>query len=471
LDRGAAQNYRLDYQNDFTRASRLYVWNYPVKPNIAIRYLGLYVADSWTIRRRLTLNLGIRFANDRGFEGESSRVPGTGPGAIVYPAQNFPRQDMPTFNTLAPRLRAAFDVAGDGRTVIKGGWGRYRAMRQSDDIHMIANNFLGQTVYNWRDSNGNLLYDPGEVNLDVNGPDFREQTLAGVGEFDANGVINPDEVAPQTDEFLAQFEQQVSSAVAVRLTGIYSKATKQYRLLNTARAPELFNIPITNPDPGPDGVVGTSDDTGNFITYFDYADEVSGLDFQKPTLFNDPRADRDYKSFELAMSKRMSNNWQFQASYSATKINEPFDIEYEDANLNPNDEIFSGNQTWEWIGRASGSYLFPYEVMVSGNFEHRSGEPWARTVLFEGGENVDELTTRVEPLDSNRLPNLNLLDLRVQKGFTVSGSQEIELRLNFYNLLNEGPATSIETLSGPSFGRVLTTLLPRIVDFQVQYRF
>ena len=471
LDRGAAQNYRLDYRRNFTSASRLYVWNYPVTPDIKIRYLDLYVADSWTIKRRLTLNLGIRYANDRGFEDASSRVSGTGPGAIVYPAQDFERQDMPTFNTIAPRLRASFDLSGDGRTVIKGGWGRYRAMRQSDDIHMIAKNFLGQTVYDWNDLNGNLLYDPGEVDLDPNGPDFREQTLAGVGEFDANGVINPDEVAPQSDEFLAQFEQQISRDVAVRVTGIYSKASKQYRLLNIARPPEVFDIPITNPDPGPDGKVGTPDDTGNFITYYDYSDDYAGLDFQKPTLFNDPRADRTYKSFELALSKRMSDNWQFQASYSATRLNEPFEVEYEDANLNPNDEIFSGNQTWEWLGRFSGSYQFAYDILVSGNFEHRSGDPWARTALFEGGSNIDELEARVEELGAKRLPHINLLDVRFQKSFPLSAGQHIEARVNFYNIFNSTPATAITTLSGPSFGTVTATLLPRIISFEFKYVF
>jgi hypothetical protein len=389
----------------------------------------------------------------------------------VYPAADFPRQDMPTFNTLAPRIRASYDLLGDGRTVLKGGWGRYRAMRQSDDIHMIARNFLGSTVYDWNDANGNLLYDEGEVDLDLNGDDFREQTLAGVGDFSAAGVINPDEVAPQSDEFLVQFEQQLVRDVAVRATGIYSKATNQYRLLNVTRPPEVFNIPITNPDPGPDGEVGTPDDTGNFITYFDYSDDFAGADFDNPTLFNDPLADRDYTSFEVAMSKRMSNNWQLMGSYSATKIDEPFEVEYENANLNPNDEIFSGNHTWEWLARFSGSYQFAWDILVSGNFEHRSGDPWARTAVFEGGENVDELETRVEELGSERLPHINLLDVRFQKGIALGGSQQLELRVNFYNILNKTPATAITTLSGPSFGVVTATLLPRIVSFEAKYSF
>jgi hypothetical protein len=153
-------------------------------------------------------------------------------------------------------------------------------------------------------------------------------------------VINPDEHAPKTDEFMLQYEQQLVVGLAARATGIYSLATDQYRLLNTARPYEVFNIPVTNADPGPDGRMGTGDEPGTFITYYDYANEYAGLAFQRPTLYNDPLADRSYKSMAFAVSRRLANNWQFQASYSATKIDEPFPIAYTEAFLDPNAVIF-----------------------------------------------------------------------------------------------------------------------------------
>lgn len=76
------------------------------------------------------------------------------------------------------------------------------------------------------------------------------------------------------------------TGLAVRVTGIYSLATDQYRLLNTARPYEVFNIPITNPGPGPDGRQGKGDEPGTFITFFDYANVYAGLNFQRPTLFD-----------------------------------------------------------------------------------------------------------------------------------------------------------------------------------------
>jgi hypothetical protein len=258
----------------------------------------------------------------------------------------------------------------------------------------------------------------------------------------------------------------------VRATGIYSAAKDQYRLLNIKRPYAVFNIPITNTDPGPDGQRNTADDPGASLTFYDYADQYAGLRNQQPTLINDPLADRNYRSMEIAASRRLANNWQFRASYSATHINEPFPTDYTTATVDPDGEINTANHTWEWGARASGSYLFPYGIQVSSNFEHRSGDPWARTVLLTGGRNIPSITVRAEPLGARRLPNINLMDVRFQKNLALGGpKQHLELRMNVFNLLNTSVPTSISNLSGPSFGLVLARVLPRIMSFEAQYRF
>jgi outer membrane receptor protein involved in Fe transport len=471
IGRGPAKDYRLDYDNNFTTANRIFVWNYPVHPNIGVRYLAAYVADEWSFNRRLTLSLGGRYAYDSGFEGASCRDAGTGPGATVYPAQCFSETQLTIFKTFAPRLRAVYDVKGDAKSVLKGGWGRYYQTRATDEIFMVAQNFLSATSFRWRDLNGNSDWDPGESNLALNGPDFLLRETTGATGGLANAVVNPDEKAPYTDELMAQFEQQLATGFAVRATGIYSVARDQYRLLNTKRPYDVFNIPITNRDPGPDGTVGTADDPGTSLTFFDYANQYAGLSNQRPELYNDPLADRTYKSMEIAASRRLANNWQFRASYSATKIDEPFPTDYTTATVDPNAEINTANRTWEWGARASGSYLFPYGIQVSSNFEHRSGDPWARTVLLTGGRNIPSITVRAEPLGARRLPNINLMDVRFQKNLPMGGSKHLELRLNVFNLLNTIVPTSISNLSGPNFGLVLARVLPRIMSFEVQYRF
>src|SRR4029077_20025760 len=149
-----------------------------------------------------------------------------------------------------------------------------------------------------------------------------------------------------------------------------------YRLLNTPRPYSVWNIPITKTDPGPDGVPGTADDPGASITYYAYSSSLAGSAFSQTMLINDPNADQTYKSFELAASKRLSNHWQFNASYSATNKHIPFGSD-PPFNANPNAEINTANQTWEWETKLSGAYQLPGGVTASANFQNISGNPFA----------------------------------------------------------------------------------------------
>ena len=56
----------------------------------------------------------------------------------------------------------------------------------------------------------------------------------------------------------------------MRFTGIYSKTFNFQRLQNNKRPYDVYTIPITNPDPGPDNILGTADDPGTSITYYDF---------------------------------------------------------------------------------------------------------------------------------------------------------------------------------------------------------
>ena len=58
-------NYQLQYNNG--APFQIATFNYPVTPLNDDNYLGLYVQDSWNLARRLTLNLGVRYACDNAY--------------------------------------------------------------------------------------------------------------------------------------------------------------------------------------------------------------------------------------------------------------------------------------------------------------------------------------------------------------------------------------------------------------------
>jgi hypothetical protein len=470
-----APNYRLIFRAGV--ADRISVGNAPVEPKDGVHYLGAYVQDSWSIKRKLTLNVGVRYARDNAFIPEQCRPAAQPPGDVANPARCFDEVQFPIFNTISPRLRAAYDLGSNGKTVVKGGWGRYQRMRYNNDLLLVHRNSFNTVTYTWRDLNGNKDYDAGEVNLDPNGLDFISRSAGGAGSTLSNGIVNPNQKPTYTDEYMLQFEREVVTNFGVRLTGVYSTVKNEVRVENTLRPYDVYTIPITRPDPGNDGVVGTADDPGTSLTYWDYPAAYRGEAFQAPWFINDPKANQTYKSLEVATSRRLVNNWQFMASYTATKRHEPLTANagsgttFMVSTVDPNAEIFAADDSWEWLARGSASYQMWGGVLAAANFEHRSGATWARTAQIRGGVQIPQFTLRTEPLDANRRPSVNLLDLRVEKKFTFAGGRQVRALINIYNALNVNTVLGTTTASGPNFGKVTSIVLPRIVDFGVGFTF
>jgi hypothetical protein len=106
-----------------------------------------YVQDDWKATKRLTLNLGLR-ADHLG----AWRTPnGLGVASYLYDPTQNPSGDAPGFSwhgiqssipatgrnvqviTWQPRFGLAYDLRGNGKTVLRGGWGLYGYRDQFND--------------------------------------------------------------------------------------------------------------------------------------------------------------------------------------------------------------------------------------------------------------------------------------------------------------------------------------------------
>jgi hypothetical protein len=326
------------------------------------------------------------------------------------------------------------------------------------------------------------MYDPGEVNFSVNGPDFVSQSGG------SNQVVNPNEKEPFANEVSVTIERELVANLAVRASAVYSN-TDSYRFLNNLRPYSAYSIPVTIADPGPDGKVGTADDQGlPPVTYYEYPTSLAGRAFEQYTLFNDPNAKQRFKSIDISGFKRFSNKWEFLAGYSATERNVPvspililgsvisaatqeFNSTTLVGDMNPNAQINTADTQWEWTWKVTGAYSLPYDVMASLNYEHRGGYPYARQVLASGGKTIPSLLVNVEPIGTRRMPDTDQVDIRLEKSFKVIAGHKVTARMNIFNLLNANTVTDLTRQSGTTFLLPTNILPPRLVEFSASYQF
>jgi hypothetical protein len=474
------ENNQFGYQLVFNNGVpfQLNTRNTPAKGLNYSKYFGVYGQDSWTVARRLTLNLGLRVEREAAYAPDQCRD-----ASRFAVAQCFDEIHLVTFNSLAPRVHAAFDIAGDGKTVIKGGYGRFNALRElQSDLTSINLNVPATTTWDWHDNNGNRLYEDGEVNLDPNGPDFRSVT--GIG-GNVNGVVNPNEKQPKTDEFSVTLERELVANTALRVSGVYTRNFNTYALSDISREGR-YTIPVTNLDPGPDGRLGTSDDTGQSSTYYEYPTSLGTNAFAK-TMYTNSAPDQKFKSFEVGFTKRPSRGWQFSGSYSTTWLDIPIQCGNTGTGLgsgtpliwypsrcatNPNQAFNTANETREWQAKISGAYSLPYGIQASTNYGIGSGLKQARQVLFTGGTTIRSISLNVEPIGTTNLPNTHLLDVRLAKRVNLGGpARSVELRADIYNALNKGTVRSRILQSGPDYLRPVTIMFPRILQLGVTFTF
>lgn len=416
-----------------------------------------YVQDRWSLGR-VTLNLGLRWERYLSYVGEQVKEQGTFGGSGT-----FPEIPVLTWTTIAPRFGLAWDMLGTGKTVFKTTYGIFNHTMADDFAQNYNQNARTIYRYRWRDLNGDNDYTAGEVDLDLNGPDFISVSGA------SNNILNPDLQQPVTHELSASVEREVMNNFSAMVLYVYKRQSDLYRAINILRPYSAFNIPITRQDPGPDGALGTSDDGGP-VTFYDYDPAYRGAAFVGNQFTNRSSDRSDYfQTIELTANKRMSNRWELMATYSATKNHQ-----YTEASglpASPNDEIFPLDTTWDWYGRLVGTFQLPWGVYTSAYFQHLSGATIRRTNVFRSVPNLGTVTLPMEDFGARRLPSQNSLNWRASKRFALGGSKRLETTVDLFNALNASTITSMAVASGPTFGTINSILPPRIVRLGATFSF
>jgi hypothetical protein len=361
----------------------------------------------------------------------------------------------------------AWDITGDGKNVAKATYGYFNHVMSEDFAQNYNQNARVTTRYRWNDVNHNGDYDTGEVNLSTTGPDFI--SIAGA----ANNILNPGLAQPKTHEISVGYERELMANFGAKALYVYKRQNGLYKSINVLRPYSAYTVPITRRDPGPDGVLNTTDDGGN-VTLYDYPASFAGSTFVGQEFLNAPTDRPDaYQTVEFSINKRMSHRWDANITYSRT-----FNHRWINAIAdNPNQDYFPLDTTQEWYFKGVGSYQLPWGIYTSAYIQSVSGALQQRTYVFRSVDATPRfpssatITLPLEAYGASRLPTLTSLNYRASKRFSLSRAMRLELVVDLFNALNANTVTAQSIVSGPTFGAISAIVPPRIVRLGATFSF
>lgn len=406
---------------------------------------GVFIQDTWNPRPNLTFDYGIRYDIQEIPKPVSNKFP-EHPEFVT----NFQDDD----DNFAPRLGFAWDVKGDGRSVLRGGVGRFY-------------NFLPNILFA-----GPLAEVAGIYNrISVSCSSGRCPTYPNIltpeqfAEFvraspDVTGV-NSNLEAMESNRLSLGYEQILGSNYSVGIEGVYATLDKAQRLVNVNAG-------------------DTGRRYGDLVVYSTSIDALQRYPEFRDVKLHSSDAEGDYKSITLQTRRipTAGSKFSWLAHYTwAEAIDQdsnerststPFHVDP----FRP--EVSEGPADYDIEHRIliSGTYELPWSINLSGILNWRTGAPYTAGIntgstalngLFGLGVRIpvfrdssgnvidmtqatgmtrDELSAflqgaTMEGRNRRRQPDFMNIDLRLSKRFVLPGQFGIEIIGEVFNILNE----------------------------------
>ncbi len=347
--------------------------------------------------------------------------------------------------------------SGNGRTALKAYYGRFYNQFGSQISEAANPNALVNQAVSWSDTNGNLAVDPGELGLFTGFPRGLFPTVDG-------GATRP-----YSQEYNVGFEQQLAGNMAIGVSYHRREHRNGLGILDHARGFDAYTpIDRTYVDPisGQTQAITIYNLKPEYITARDRY--ISNVEF----------LESNYDGAQFDFQKRMSNRWQMLAGLSLQQ-HRGFDhsgtytgVDFSNPNSSINRYDSSVFIDLPWTATVSGTYQLPWDIMFSGKYTARAGDPLNRTATFTGltASQASE-TVRLAARGTDRTEDVTkFIDLRFAKRFRM-GSASVEPNIDLFNLLNANHVLLQNEQIGSTWGRPTRILTPRIIRFGVTARF
>jgi len=486
------------------------------------RFDAFYVQDQWTTGR-LTVQGGLRYEHAWSWfpEGENGVVEDNQFGSRFI----FPRSNGVTgYHDITPRMGAAYDVFGDGKTSLKVNVSKYLQAANNDAQYTIANpatTFQQTTNVAWTDADldkvvdCNLLNKAGEDNTATGGDRCGPWLNLNFGNPFTTTVVNPDVlhgwgVRPYDWQFSVSVQRELLPRVAIDVAYSRRWFGNHFFTDNRAISPADFDVATitapSNPNLREGGgypvrfvtrnartALGATDnyytfasDYGDVTTYWHGVDIsvnarlANGLTFQGGT--STGRGVRDYCDItdDLPELYVTAGAVLSQAQVDACAVTEPWLTTYRSLvtyTIPVIDLLLGGSirSTPNVQPSTINTFVATNGASVSANYNVTSailqqsslGRPLTTGLPFQ----TVDLTLPGDVYGDR----INSVDLRVAKVLRF-GRYKADVGFDFYNLINANTGTAFNQVydvpsNGASWFRETSILNPRFARFNVTLNF
>jgi len=413
------------------------------------RGFGVYIKDQISFDR-FTFMVGVRSETQRLYDDFD---------AVIF---NWNLGDF-----ISPRFSFAWDITGDGENVFKIGVGQFTDTMLFDLLSYFTRGG-GSTFVTYAWTGPIPTYDTDEAAL--KNPDnwvyqWQQGSPGELGEYGmrVREGVKPDRML----KAVIEFDRRLGANWAFKIRGVYSHRKNML------------------------------EDLG-FFTYDDVWYELLNWDVKRrkywgiETELNGRIADKLFLNASYVYSQAKgttAGDYETYGNYDGTVYNTVgcFGDHFSGPADSPwafYDDITIGMGGWDhgdegWYGnlpyscdhavKVLGTYIAPYNILISANFELYAGYHWS-IWGFQPGYGV--YLTFPHGRGTETLPTHTYVDLSLQKDFRISSGMTFGLRVNVQNLFNSQKPVSYGSGEGsPLFGMVYGRQFPRWIQLQAIFRF
>lgn len=459
-------------------------YNTPTTQKNYFRDTSFYLQDTWTLKRHITLNLGMRY--DR--------------FTTYYPAQTtdanltFPQLfqashafsasgNLADWNTVSPRIGVAFDPTGKGNSVIRFGYGIYYIMQGTGLAESANPNGLITLTFPWGP------FKAGCTQCDANNdgiPQVSEWLPANATPVASSGgaQINRNMSRPYSEEISAGYEKQLWRDLRVSATYYYRTKKNLYGSENAAVSKSDY-VPITTLGGSP--IINPLTNQPMTLFSFQPADPTKFGAFSNLITNFSQLDNNSYHAVEFTAVKRLSNKWQVLAGFTIQRqkgvngrgfSDEATGDNFTDPNLDINRNNNYLNLDSTYVFKVDSTYELPWKFGTSVNFQHYTGFPIQPTETFNipnGQGTIVPETVFLQPAGVQRLPTVNQLNLRLSREFAFGDRYRLTPTVDFFNVTNsQTTIAEVTQFTSPGGGFYLKPALainPFVTRFGLRFTF